>query len=101
MTLDSIAHLLLATANGTMAWILWHSAVPRVKHARGDWHGACMLLLGFILAVISSYLLQMAWEGRQLEWERATIASLLLVYAGCRLRYALRLSDCTWSGCPT
>jgi uncharacterized membrane protein YfcA len=98
MTFDPIAHLALAGLNATMAVLLWHKAVPRYKAARGDWQGACILLLGFILALFSGYAMQLAYDGEPLPWQRGVFALLLPFYGACRLRRALSISDHTWSG---
>ena len=95
-----IVHTTLGLTQLIVALMLCHRALPRVRDARGQWHAMCIALLALALAISGPITLARAMVEAPIQWQLVLRDGIMVLYAVCRLRHALRLSDCTWSSAP-
>lgn len=93
----AMLHTALALLSGALALLLCHRAMPRLHSARGRWHAICVSVLALALMVSVPFLLALAAAEAPVSWPLALHFALVQLYAACRLRHALQLSDSTWS----
>jgi len=97
MTLSQLAQFALALALPLQAWLLMHRAVPRVIDTRGHWQGHCHMLLAIVLILGFQPWLERALHGAPFNPWAAGRDGLLLAYAWCRYRWALRMAEASWT----
>ena len=87
----------LAFALAMQGVMLMHRALPRVIDARGHWQGYCHLLLAFVLLLGFQPWFERGLAGDPLNGWHFARDLILLTYAWCRYRRAMRMSDTTWA----
>jgi hypothetical protein len=97
MIFAQIAYFALAFGMATQALLLLHRGIPRVIDARGHWQAYCHCILAFVLILGFQPWLERGLHGAPLNGWSAGRDALLLLYAFCRYRRAIGMSETTWS----